>query len=54
MISAETLGQMPLGLFPKRLLVVGGGLVEIIVASLVGAWLYKADCRRRKFRACPA
>jgi len=34
---------MPLGLFPKRLLVVGGivGLVEIIVASLVGAWLYK-------------
>jgi hypothetical protein len=37
------LGQMPLGLFPRRLLVVGGGvgLVEIIVASLVGAWLYK-------------
>jgi hypothetical protein len=37
------LGQKPLGLFPMRLLVVGGvvGLVEIIVASLVGAWLYK-------------
>jgi hypothetical protein len=34
------LGQMPLGLFPRRLLVVGVGvgLVEIIVASLVGAW----------------
>jgi len=41
--ALPTLGQMPLGLFPKRLLVVGGivGLVEIIVASLVGAWLYK-------------
>jgi hypothetical protein len=33
--ALPTLGQMPLGLFPKRLLVVGGGLVEIIVASLV-------------------
>jgi hypothetical protein len=34
---------MPLGLFPKRLLAVGSiaGLAEIIVASLVGAWLYK-------------
>jgi len=32
-----------LGWFPKRLLVVGGivGLVEIIVGSLAGAWLYK-------------
>jgi hypothetical protein len=37
------LGQVPLGLFPKRLLLVGVvvGLVEIIVASLVGASLYK-------------
>jgi hypothetical protein len=52
--ALPTLSQMLLGLFPNRLLLVGGGLVEIIVASLVGAWLYKADCRRRKLRACPA
>jgi hypothetical protein len=38
-----TLGQMPLRLFPRRLLVIGCivGLVEIIAASVVGAWLYK-------------
>src|SRR5467141_4263591 len=37
------LGQMPLGLFPRRLLVIGCivGLLEIIAASVVGAWLYK-------------
>ena len=37
------LGQLPLGLFPRRLLVIGCivGLVEIIVASVVGAWWYK-------------
>jgi len=41
--ALSTLGQMPLGLFPKRLLVLGGivGLVEIVVGSLAGAWLYK-------------
>ncbi len=44
------LGQMPLGLFPRRLLVVGGGgLVEIIVASLVGAWLYKEKSQENAF-----
>ncbi len=37
------LGQMPLGLFPKHLLVIGCivRLLEIIAASVVGAWLYK-------------
>src|SRR5260370_13268037 len=41
--ALPTLGQMPLGLFPRRLLVIGSivGLVEIIVASVVGAGLYK-------------
>ena len=39
--ALPTLGEMPLGLFPRRLLVAGCivGLVEIIVASLAGAWL---------------
>jgi hypothetical protein len=33
----------PLGLFPSRLLVIGTivGLVEITVASVIGAWIYK-------------
>ena len=41
--ALPTLGQIPLGLFPKRLLVFGCivGLVEIVVASVVGAWLYR-------------
>jgi len=41
--ALPNLGQMPLGLFPKRLIVIGSivGLVEIVVASLVGAWLYR-------------
>ncbi len=36
-------GLAPLGLFPPRLLVIGTivGLVEIIVASEIGAWIYK-------------
>ena len=38
-----TLGNWALGLFPKRLLVIGVlvGLVEVILASVAGAWLYK-------------
>ena len=41
--ALPTLGQIPLGLFPRRLLVIGVvvGLLEIIVGSVVGAWLYK-------------
>ena len=41
--ALPTLGQIPVGLFPKRLLVIGSivGLVEIVVASIVGAWLYR-------------
>ncbi len=36
-------GLLAMGLFPRRLLVMGTlvGLVEIIVASQAGAWLYK-------------
>jgi hypothetical protein len=38
-----TLGNWALGIFPERLLIIGtlAGLVEIILASVAGAWLYK-------------
>jgi hypothetical protein len=41
------LGQLPLGLFPRRLLVIGSivGLVEMVVGSVAGAWLYKEESR---------
>lgn len=41
--ALPTLGNLALGLFPKRLLVIGVlvGLVEVILASIAGAWLYK-------------
>ena len=41
--ALPTLGQWALGLFPERLLVIGvlAGLVEVILASVAGAWLYK-------------
>lgn len=37
------LGSAPLGLFPPRLMTTTSivGLVEIVIASVVGAWLYK-------------
>ena len=39
------LGNYPLGLFPTRLLVISTivALVEIMVATLAGAWLYKEE-----------
>ncbi len=41
--AAPNAGYGAMGLFPLRLLVIGTvvGLVEVIVASLLGAWLYK-------------
>lgn len=41
--ALPTLANWPLGLFPQRLQVIGvlGGLVEAILASVAGAWLYK-------------
>lgn len=38
-----TLGYMPMGLFPNDLMLiaVAVGLVEVIVATVVGAWPYK-------------
>lgn len=41
--ALPTLGQWAFNLFPGRLLIIGAlaGLVEIILASLAGAWLYK-------------
>jgi hypothetical protein len=36
-------GQAPIGLFPTRVLVIGTvwGLVELAIAAVAGAWLYK-------------
>jgi hypothetical protein len=41
--ALPTLGQWAFKLFPGRLLIIGllAGLVEIILASVAGAWLYK-------------
>ncbi len=41
--ALPTLGYWALGLFPQRLLIIGTlvGLVEAILASVAGAWLYK-------------
>lgn len=43
--ALPTLGNWALGLFPKRLLLFGVivGLVEVILASVAGAWLYKEE-----------
>jgi uncharacterized protein YacL len=42
-VFLANLGNYPLGLFPTRLLVITSivALVEIVVATLVGAWIYK-------------
>ena len=44
-VFLANLGNYPLGLFPTRLLVISSSvaLVEIVVATLVGAWLYKEE-----------
>ena len=44
-VFLANLGNYPLGLFPTRLLVITSSvaLVEIVVATLVGAWLYKEE-----------
>jgi len=44
-VFLANLGNYPLGLFPTRLLVISSivALVEIVVATLVGAWLYKEE-----------
>lgn len=41
--AAPNFGYGAMGLFPMRLIVIGTvvGLVEVIAASLLGAWLYK-------------
>jgi hypothetical protein len=38
-----TLGEMNMGLFPQRILMIGliWAFVEIIIATIVGAWVYK-------------
>ena len=44
-VFLPNLSNFPLGLFPVRLLVISTivALVEIVVATLAGAWLYKED-----------
>ena len=41
--ALPTLGHLAFALFPPRLLVIStlAGLVEVILASVAGAWLYK-------------
>ncbi|HWO02673.1 MAG TPA: hypothetical protein VNS63_25755 [Blastocatellia bacterium] len=40
-----TAGQSQLGIFPNRLLLIGTvwGLVELCIAAVAGAWVYKED-----------
>jgi hypothetical protein len=44
-VFLANLSNYPLGIFPTRLLVISSivALIEIVVASLVGAWLYKEE-----------
>lgn len=44
-VFLANLSNYPLGLFPGRLLVISSivALVEIVAATLVGAWLYKEE-----------
>jgi hypothetical protein len=44
-VFLPNLGHYPLGFFPTRLLLISTvvALVEIVVATLVGAWLYKEE-----------
>ena len=44
-VLLANLGNYPLGLFPTRLLVITSivALVEIVAATLVGAWIYKEE-----------
>jgi hypothetical protein len=44
-VFLANLGNYPLGLFPTRLIVISSivALIEIVVGTLVGAWLYKED-----------
>lgn len=47
-VFLPNLGNYPLGLFPTRLLVISTvvALVEIVVATVAGAWLYKEEKER--------
>lgn len=40
-----SVGQLPFGIFPVRLLIIGTvwGLVELPLAAIAGAWLYKEE-----------
>ena len=44
-VFLSNLGMYPMGLFPTRLLVIGSvvALVEIVVGTLAGAWVYKEE-----------
>ncbi len=52
-VFLPNLGNYPLGLFPTRLLVISTivALVEIVVATLAGAWLYKEEATQAGHRA---
>jgi hypothetical protein len=44
-VFLANLGNYPMGLIPTRLLVITGivALVELIIGTVVGAWLYKEE-----------
>ena len=52
-VFLANLGNYPLGLFPTRLLVITSivSLIEMMVAALVGAWLYKEEGATQAHRA---
>lgn len=41
----SVVGSAPMGLFPRRIMVIAVvvGLVEIVLATVLGAWLYKEE-----------
>jgi hypothetical protein len=55
-VFLPNLGNYPLGLFPTRLLVISSivALVEIVISTLVGAWLYKEEERASVVRPIAA
>jgi hypothetical protein len=52
-VFLANLGNYPLGIFPTSLLVISSivALVEIVIATLAGAWLYKEEVATEVRRA---
>jgi hypothetical protein len=52
-VFLANLGNYPLGLFPTNLLVISSivALIEIVIATVAGAWLYKEEAATEVRRA---